>query len=59
VPVRQGRLVVQYGHGSADPGVATSTNRTLSAGYLHGLSKRIELYAVLMTDRRKRAANPS
>ncbi|MBL8346329.1 MAG: porin [Rubrivivax sp.] len=51
VPVRQGRFVVQYGHASADLGVATSTNRTLSAGYLHGLSKRTELYGVLMTDR--------
>lgn len=48
VPVGKGAVVAQLGRLAPDSG---ADRTTLSAGYLHGLSKRTELYGVLMSDK--------
>lgn len=51
VPLAGGRIVAQYGRATADLGALKNTSQTTSAGYLYDLSKRTELYGVLMNDR--------
>lgn len=51
VPLAGGRLIAQYGRATADLGAAKNTSQTASAGYVHDLSKRTELYGALMNDR--------
>lgn len=48
VPVGAGAVVAQY---SAMNPSASADRKTLSLGYLHTLSRRTELYAVLMSDK--------
>lgn len=48
VPLGQGALVAQWGRNDVDQG---TDRNTTSVGYLHALSKRTELYGVLMHDK--------
>lgn len=48
VPVGKGAVVAQLGRLSPDAG---ADRTTFSTGYLHNLSKRTELYGVLMSDK--------
>jgi predicted porin len=48
VPLGQGALVAQWGRNDADQG---ADRDTLSVGYLYPMSRRTELYGVLMQDR--------
>ena len=48
VPVGSGAVIAQWGELNAKVG---ADRTTLSVGYLHNLSKRTELYAVLMHDK--------
>ncbi|MBL0920465.1 MAG: porin [Hydrogenophaga sp.] len=48
VPLGSGAAVAQYG--TMDPSVGAE-RKTLSLGYLHNLSRRTELYAVVMSDK--------
>ncbi|MDE2452333.1 MAG: porin [Burkholderiales bacterium] len=52
VPVGAGAVLVQYGSASANvPGAADTHNRTMSLGYDYLLSKRTDVYGVVMNDR--------
>src|SRR5438105_13689893 len=46
-----GRVLAQYGQADASSVAGESTNRTLSLGYDYDLSKRTDVYAVVMNDR--------
>lgn len=48
VPLGQGALVAQWGRNDVDQG---ADRNTTSVGYLHALSRRTELYGVLMHDK--------
>ncbi|MCW5631958.1 MAG: porin [Rubrivivax sp.] len=50
-PAGSGRILLAYGRASAALAAGAVTSQTVSAGYRHSLSRRTELYAVLMTDR--------
>lgn len=51
MPAGNGRVVAIYGRSRADLGATSVTSQTLTGGYIHSLSKRTELYALLMRDR--------
>ncbi len=57
VPVGNGRFLAQYGNAKADLGAIDVTNKTLSLGYDYNLSKRTDVYAVLMNDRQTALSN--
>lgn len=51
VPIGLGKVLLQYGNARADFGVSEVTNKTLTLGYDHNLSKNTDLYAVWMNDK--------
>lgn len=59
VPLGRGALLAQYGHASADFGAFDRTNKTLTIGYDHLLSKNTDVYALYMSDRLTGASNGS
>lgn len=50
VPLGSGHFLAQYGQ-AKNSGAASNTRKTLSVGYDHDLSKRTDVYAVLMNDK--------
>jgi predicted porin len=57
IPAGGGRVVAIYGRSRADLGATSVTSQTLTGGYIHSLSKRTELYALLMRDQLTGKAN--
>lgn len=52
VPVgASGAVLASYGHAKRDIAATDSTNKTLTIGYDHNLSKRTDVYAVVMQDK--------
>ena len=51
MPVGAGKVLVQYGAATADFGAAEASNKTLTVGYDHNLSKNTDVYAVVMNDK--------
>ncbi|MEY4563271.1 MAG: hypothetical protein RLZZ618_2548 [Pseudomonadota bacterium] len=51
VPLGLGEVLAAYGHSKTEFFGSSITNKTLSLGYDHKLSKRSDLYAVYMNDR--------
>jgi predicted porin len=52
VPIGAGKVLAQYGNAKADFGSTDVSNKTLTLGYDHNLSKNTDVYAVLMNDKR-------
>ncbi|MET0332988.1 MAG: porin [Rhizobacter sp.] len=51
VPIGPGKVLAQYGQGTAEFPTVDVTNKTLTLGYDYFLSKNTDIYAVLMHDK--------